>query len=77
MSYMQARELTLWESLFHQCLVSRIEERLRRTAIIQLSKRKGDRVLLEMLHLFYTGTENGNELGSIALAGPLPSCNLY
>ncbi|KAH7552928.1 hypothetical protein BM1_07901 [Bipolaris maydis] len=40
MSYMQARELALWESLFHQCLVPRIEERLRRTVIIQLSKRK-------------------------------------
>lgn len=48
MSYMQARELALWESLFHQCLVPRIEERLRRTVIIQLSKRKGDDVFLEM-----------------------------
>ncbi|XP_014556619.1 hypothetical protein COCVIDRAFT_26627 [Bipolaris victoriae FI3] len=40
MSYVQAHELALWESLFHQCLVSQIEKRLRRTAIIQLSKRK-------------------------------------
>lgn len=77
MSYVQAHELALWESLFHQCLVSQIEKRLRRTAIIQLSKRKGDHVLLGISHIIYTETGNGNELGSIALTGSLLSCNLY
>ena len=38
-----ALELALWERLFQQCLAARIEERLRRSIIVQIKKQRGKR----------------------------------
>ena len=55
-SYAQALELTVWDRLFHHCLVSQIEQRLKNSIVTQLKNRKGERGFSRMTRLLYIWT---------------------